>query len=175
MSLSTRNPLRMLGATNNSGCPNTGELQMTLGGAQRACVFSGMPSGAYAGGVAPQAGAYLISGADAVIYSGPGRIKDIMLHTQMISGLPIYFYDANTVVSGGPFAASGHCIVAIGPATWSPAAAASGAGATSITPYTGAPYSFDIPFNNGLCVDVKSGQPGFTVVFTPETNQTTGV
>jgi len=167
MGLATRSPLRMAGANVASGCPNTGEVQFTLGGAQRYCVYSGIPSGAFALSTPPQAGAPAFSGADCLIFSGPGRIKDIVLHTQLASGLPIVFYDTGVVISGGPIAASGHPIVAVAPGTWAGGTPGSG---TPIL-WNGTPYGYDIPFNSGLAVAVKSGQPGFTCVFTPETNQ----
>ena len=173
MSVTTRNPLRMVGATLHSGGVNTAEEQGTLGGSMRATIFSGMPSGAGAGGVAPATGAMVngvntAGGADTLIYAGAGRLKDVLLHASYpsLSGITLQFYDAGgAVTSGGPFAASGHAVVASIPGPYG----VSGQQAVQI-----GPIGFDVPFNSGLAVHVTSGHPGFTVTFTPEVNPAIG-
>lgn len=164
MSTTSRNPQRAANACLNSGSLNTGELLQAQGGCIAASVYSGA--------VAPSlAGAYgaVAAGPDILLYSGAGRLKDILPHVQLLSGLPVVFYDAGAVASGGPFAASGHKIVGVLPgSTQSTAPAGSGVN-IAIFPNDWV-FALDQPFQSGLCVATKSGQPGFTVTYTPEAN-----
>lgn len=116
----------------------------TNGGVRTFAAFSGTPT-------------------DTVIFSGAGRVNQILPHSVQASGLAVTFYDAAVVSSGGPFAASGHTPVGVIPATLSPA---SGSAFT----FNGTPIPVDMPFRSGLCVALKSGQTGFTVSYTPEVN-----
>lgn len=175
MSVSSKNPLRLAGATVNSGDVNTGEQKVTTGGGQSMSIYSGnavlsgVLSAAYA-----NAGVAVGTGYDVLLVSGAGRIKDVMLHQQALSGLAITFYDAGAVSSGGPFPLSGHKVVAVVPGSTNVANPInSGTAFVAVTPLT--PFwGFDKPFQSGLCVALKSGQPGFTVDFIPETNPATG-
>ncbi len=173
LSVTSKNPFRMTGANVNSGNLNTGEVLMTAGGAQAMSFWSGnaILSGALTGAFAP-VGAATGSGYDAVLVNGPGRIKDVLVHQQMLSGVAVTFYDAGTgVTSGGPFTASGHKIVAIVPAGTPSIYGGNGSGILFGQPGS-AIFKFDMPFQSGLAVSLRSGQPGFTVSFVPETNQT---
>jgi hypothetical protein len=157
MSVTTRNPMRMAGANVNSGNVSTGEFNCSFGGGQAATLYSGMAAPALTGAPGAVAG-----GADVLIFSGAGRLKDVMPHVQL-SGIQITFYDSAVPTSGGPFAASGHKIIAVVPAnTWAPPGGVFGVGPIQ--------YGFDMPFQSGLCVASKSGQPGLTVSWFPETN-----
>jgi len=170
MSFSTRSPMRMAGAQLYSGGPNTGEIAHIRGGALTATIFSGaLLSGSTQPIFAtPAASPSNGSGqSDVVLFSGPGRLNSILAHTQMTSGLPVIFYDAQVVWSGGPIAASGHRVVGVLPPTFG-GGMINLSGGIAVTPFTGAPINVDIPFVNGLAVRVASGQPGWTVTFTPE-------
>jgi len=120
-------------------------LYNSRGGFYTFCRFSGTPG-------------------DVLILSGAGRLNRVLPHVQMQSGLAVYFYDSGTATSGGPFPLSGHPVVGVIPPTWTPAMQ-SGA---FIVPLTGEALDIDLPFSSGLCVAMKSGQPGFTVGYTPE-------
>lgn len=154
----TKSPLNLAGAQVNSGLPNTGEQRLTQGGDQAASIYSGQVAPVLTG--APGA---VATGADILLYSGAGRLKDILVHQGALSGVAIMFYDAAVVTSGGPFALSGHKHIGIIPA--SPPTGASGSFVAAGT------YAFDFPFSSGLCVNSRSGQPGFTVTWIPDTNR----
>lgn len=162
-------PLRLAGANVNSGNVNTGDVQYSRGGLQAMSIYSGMASGVSLAAAVANAGNAVAVGADVLLVSGAGKIKDVILHQQQLSGLGITFYDAGIVASGGPFVSSGTKVVAIIPA-----------GTTFITTASGLyqplgnsqVFNFDKPFQSGLCVNLKSGQPGFTVDFVVETNPT---
>lgn len=167
MSWKTRNPMNMAGAVLNSGFVNTGEVRMTNGGELVATVYSGMASGALSTANSTQFGAAVAAGADLLLFSGAGRLKDVQPNVQL-SGVQITFYDAAGVASGGPFTASGVKVLAVIPAnTWSPPGGIFGVGPIQ--------YGFDVPFTSGLCVALKSGQPGFTVTFSPDTIPSNGL
>lgn len=136
----------------------------TQGGFNTASIFSGQ--------VAPSLlscpGAVAV-GADALLFSGAGRLDLAFFHQTSASGLPIIFYDAAAPVSGGPIPASGHKIVGILPGTQSYAAVSSGQQAPSLNlPIAGTPVLIQVAFQSGLCVNSRSGQNGFTVCWTPE-------
>ena len=169
MSVQTRSPLKVLGGNANSGNVNTNEQIITQGGGQAMSIYSGnaVLSGALTAAYCP-AGAATGTGYDVLLFSGAGRLKDVFTH-QQTSGVAITFYDAGVVSSGGPFAASGTKIVAVVPANTfggGPAGSLFGAGPSVL--------GFDIPFQSGLAVALKSGQPGFTVTFWPEVNPNIG-
>ena len=157
MSTPVRDPNFIGGTPRSSGDVQTGELPYTFGGGRCASIYSG--NAVLSGALVAAYGA-AGTGYDVVLYSGPGRLKTIQPHVQ-ISGVAIAFYDAAAVASGGPFAASGVKILGTIPAnTW---ALPGGVFATGP-----AVYQFDMPFQSGLAVALKSGQPGFTVSWTPE-------
>ncbi len=159
MSVSTRNPIRMIGGQPFSGGPNTGEFQHVRGGSVAVSFYSG----AVAPGVTGGQGAVAV-GSDVMIYSGAGRLNSVMPHVQMVSGLAVFFYDGIAAISGGPLAASGHQIIGVIPPTYGGSFVSGGA----VPAPTGQPINIDMPFRNGLCFNSRSGQPGFTLSYTPE-------
>jgi hypothetical protein len=86
----------------------------------------------------------------------------------LASGQPVVFYDAANPTSGGPYQASGHKIVAI---TATSQAFGPPPNALSGFPITGGPANpqvFSMPFQSGLTVALRSGQPPFTVFWSTE-------
>lgn len=160
MSVTNRSPLRMAGANLSSGNVNTGELNQTRGGGQAASFYSG----AVAPGLTCAPGS-VATGSDVLIFSGAGRLKSVTPH-QQISGVAITFYDGAAAVSGGPLYTSGHKPLGVVPANTfggGPGETIFGAGPTT--------YGFgEPPFQSGLIFNSRSGQPGFTVTWIPETN-----
>ena len=149
-------------APNNQGLRTAAKT--TVGGFQTATIFSGLQSGT---GAAPfftaAPGAFNVA-ADVMFFSGAGRLDTVSVNTPTTSGTPLVFYDASAPISGGPAAASGHKFLCSIPLF--PAGAASGV-APSVQP--GTPITIGIPFQSGLCCRTTSGQPTFTVCWTPET------
>lgn len=138
----TAKPTIIAGTVLESGTPNTGQVQYTIGGTKTFTKFSGT------------------AGGDANIVVGGGRLDAVLLHHSAIpgaSGVAIVFYDSAVAVSGGPLATSGHKIVG----AISPTSTISGA----LTP----PQVLDLGFvfTSGLCHTSASGQPGFSVSYTP--------
>jgi hypothetical protein len=140
--------------------------------------FGGFNTGTfYSGGPAPNVvcanpGAVAF-GADVLLWSGAGRFDMVAPLPVTASGmqLAVLFYDSAAPTSGGPFPASGHRIVGFIPPylssfSGSPAAFASGTFGLNTPVGPANPFSFT--FQSGLCVALKSGQPGFTYSFTPE-------
>jgi len=134
----------------------------------------------YSGAVAPSlAGAYnaVAGGADVLLFSGAGRLDSITLNPPTASGLllAVVLYDSAVPTSGGPFASSGHKTVGYLPpivslvSGYSPVSGNTGAAGLNDL-LVGVPRSVSLPFMSGLCVACKSGQPGFTVSWTPEAN-----
>jgi len=174
MSVTSRSPLRVAGAAVNSGNVNTGEQNFTLGGAQNFTIYSGgMTSGAFIASTPPPAGAVVAAGSDCLIFSGAGRLKDVLIHPQglpqNLSGVLLELYDAGAASSGGPFPLSG--TRRIGSVVFV------GSGATTQGAVFGNVIAFDWPFNSGLCVALKpgpvlsgGGNLAFSITFTPETN-----
>lgn len=169
MSISTRSPTRVVGGNINSGAPLTGEQSFTLGGDFAATIWSGMVSGmSLAGAPGAVCGVNTAGGADVLFFSGAGRLKDVLVFNiaAPVSGGEVQFYDAGVVTSGGPFAASGHKIIGIiPPGTGVGPAGASGQAQVFVNQV----LAFDMPFTSGLCANVVSGAPGFTVTWDPET------
>jgi hypothetical protein len=167
MALATKLPVRFAGACVNSGNVNTGEQNQTYGGGQSATIFSGMVSG-----VNLLAAPFAIpntpaQGADVQFVSGGGRLKDILING-LASGQACVFYDAALATSGGPFVASGHKVLGVIPA--GTVVGAVFGNPQGITAVPGQVIALDMPFNSGLCCNLRSGIPGFTVSWTPETN-----
>lgn len=167
MANATRIPLRLAGAVVNSGNVNTGEQNQTYGGGQSATIYSGMVSGVSLLGAPFAIPNTPAQGADVQFVSGAGRLKDILING-LASGQTCIFYDAPVATSGGPFVASGHKILGQIPAGGAIGAVFGNPQGLSVVP--GQVIALDVPFNSGLCCNLKSGIPGFTVTWTPETN-----
>jgi hypothetical protein len=139
--------------------------------------FGGFNTGTfYSGAVAPavlNAPGSFATGSDVMIASGPGRLDSILLHqhtAQSGAVLPIVFYDAAAPVSGGPIPSSGHKLLAFTPfLTQLVSGNFSSSGAFGPTiPAFGVPVTIAVPFGSGLCFNSRSGQPGFSVAWSPE-------
>lgn len=170
MSVVARGGLRLVGACVNSGTPNTGEQRATYGGGQVSCIYSGMVSGVSvlgAPGAIPNTPA---QGADIQLWSGPGRLKDVLVCQSVASGQQFTFYDAAVATSGGPFVASGHNVLGFVPAGVSGITGAFGLVMTVGLPTVaaGQVLSYDTPFHSGLCLAMKSGVPGLSISFCPD-------
>lgn len=166
MSVTTRNPLTMVGTVMNSGFPNTREIRYTDGGELTACVWSG--------GLAPStagctSGA-VSSGNNVLIYAGAGRLHKILPHSIMTSGLGATFYDAAAPSASGVSVSGQKFIAFIPPRSRGQLALGSGSVDTVVSWQD--QIVVNMPFSSGLAVSCVSGAPGFTVSFTPETNPT---
>jgi len=128
------------------------------GGYRTASIYSGFNSGAVSLAAAPGAFQGGVGGTDILLYSGQGRLGVIIPMTAA-SGTSIQFYDGVAPTSGGPFVASGHRVIGVLPAN------TIGQGTIGTGPL---PVFCETPFFSGLCVGNKSGHPGFTVGFSPE-------
>lgn len=127
----------------------------TMGGYKTAAIYSGQVAPALTGvtgGVA--------NGSDVLIWSGQGRLDSVVLHQFFNSGTVLTFYDGIPAISGGPLAASGHIPLFAFPGNGIVQSGTMGVGWGAIPVGT--------PFFKGLCVNSRSGQPGFTVTFTSE-------
>ncbi len=134
--------------------------RLTIGGTKTAAFYSGQVAPALTGvtgGVAV--------GSDVLFWSGQGRLDAVSLHNVLQSGTNVVFYDAPAPISGGPLASSGHIPLAFIPGN--PAATAA-SGATGGAYQYGTMIQFGTPFFNGLCLNSRSGQVGFTVQFSSE-------
>ena len=164
MSVPTRNPMRMIGATpQNSGFPQTGELPFTQGGMLKATVFSG-------GLLSPGSG-FLPTGAvkiadQLLLVSGAGRLNKVLTIPALalsLSGAAITFYDSCVpCLSGGSPVTSGYAVIGVVNA---PGGVSGQFGLSNI-------QEFGMPFSSGLCVSCVSGTVGFTVTYTSEVNPT---
>jgi hypothetical protein len=135
----------------------------TIGGFITASIYSG----ATAPGLTGAYGAVAV-GSDVLLFSGQGRLDLVMTHQATQSGLAVVFYDAGAPVSGGPLYTSGHRVVGvIPPVNRSTGGAVSGQ-TNPVDAAPGVPIPVSIPFFSGLCVNSRSGQPGFSVSWTPE-------
>lgn len=172
MSLTTRRPLRLGGASFHSGMAHTGEVMFTRGGAKHFTSFSGglLPLGSGDSASRPVA-----QTADhAVIWSGAGRLNTAFAH-QAISGVAIVFYDSAIVARSGPTTNQESGRATIG---FIPAVTFAGLPSTilsGIYDLVGPDiFRYDAPFYSGLAVSAPSGCAGFTVTWTPEQNPTYG-
>lgn len=130
----------------------------TPGGLRSAAIYSG----ANAPGLTAATGAVAV-GSDVLFWSGGGRLDTVAVHQQVQSGVNIVFYDSAAAVSGGPIYASGHVPLAFVPGgLLTPTASGL---AFNVQPSV---FQFGTPFFNGLVVNSRSGQVGFTVSFTSE-------
>lgn len=142
----TLRPMIVGGTSVESGTPNTGQIQTTLGGSRTFTKLSGT------------------AGGDANIVQGGGRLDAIYIIPSAdagLSGLPLLFYDSAVAVSGGPLATSGHKVIAgfqIPPGV---------APVLSGTLNVGGMMPVGMVFTSGLCHQSASGQRGFTVSYTP--------
>ena len=148
----------VIGGTNTfSGTPNTGQVLFTFGPSMTDSSHSGAPGGLQ-------------------LWAGAGRLDFLQLlgygaaAPPAASGLPIYFYDAGAIVSGGPITNSGLNVVGIldarGEAARQPAALGLSFNSGALI-FTGPPYYLGTTFTSGLCVETRSGQPGFICGWTP--------
>ena len=117
----------------------------------------------FSGAVAPAVTASVTSvGSDVCLFSGPGRLISMVPHQNFLtlSGVALAVYDSAIPVSGGPIPASGHVPLAVYPAAY---------GASGQLSTAGQLVEFFTPFANGLCFNSRSGQPGVTFTWLPET------
>lgn len=150
MSVTSRNPLRVVGAVVNSGSVNTGEQCWTQGGQSTYTAFSGV-------------------NVATLVASGPGRLNETLVTAQLTSGQSVVFVDSATATSGMPFSTSGHKIVGLIPPIWRVGAS----GILNIGSEEGRVQVVGIPFFSGIVAcPLASGTPGFTVSWTHETNPT---
>lgn len=128
----------------------------TEGGVRAAAIYSGQVAPALTG-----AGGAVAAGSDVLLFSGNGRLNTLIPHATFLSlsGVAVNFYDAAAPVSGGPIAASGHLPLGSLPAAF---------GVSGQLVAAGTPLHLNVPFSGGLCVNSRSGQVGFTAVWTPE-------
>lgn len=154
MSLSTRNPTRVLGGAPISGAVDDGFQGWRQGGVRCVTVFSG---GLLTGGSGfPNMTA---ANGHVLITQGAGRLNTVFPH-QSISGVAVNFYDSATIARSGvgTIPESGYRLIgSIAPNSF-------------YGPNTlGGPalVLLDMPFTSGLCVSMPSGAPGFTVSYTP--------
>ena len=155
MSTPINKPAFAAGVNTSSGSVQTGQLTFVLGGGRSFSQFSG----------ALLSNSVLSGGGEILIYSGPGRLDSCVMHTQMISGQSAVIYDAAVATSGGPFPLSGHKILFVTPPTWAGGVASTSGSALTYNP---APAPISMPFQSGLCCNIRSGVPGFTLSYTPE-------
>ena len=146
-------------------------LKSTIGGWFSDAIYSGA---AVPGLNACYNGAFAV-GSDVMLWSGAGRLDAVVPHLGSLhSGtvLSIRFYDAGAPVSGGPLYASGHRPIWDSPVYLAPLSGGGGilsSGQLPVVPDISDPFWVSQPFASGLCFNCKSGQGGFTVFFTPET------
>lgn len=158
MSVPRTKPTFIAGTPRSSGDVQTGEIPITRGGGRTASFPSGLVT------------------ADTMIYSGGGRLASVLITNQgATSGSQLIFYDAAVSTSGGPYTTSGHKVVGVTPNGFQ------GLPASGFNPLVlaGSVLVFDMPFQSGLAVGglggvVRSGSPGFTVSYTPESNADQG-
>ncbi len=168
MSVTTRSPLRFAGANLSSGFPNTGEVQMTNGGQGTACLWSGALAPSLAG---CPTGA-VTSGGHTLVVTGAGRLHRIMPHSMMVSGQPIFAYDAGAITVSGISVSGQRIIGFVPPRSRSLLSLASGQVDTTVEWKD--VIEVHMPFTSGLCIAAASGAPGVTVSFTTETNPAIG-
>jgi hypothetical protein len=115
--------------------------RITLGGTLATTIYSGTPAAN-----------------DTMVQSGAGRLDALHPHMSQ-SGVATVIYDGAVATSGGPFAASGHKVLAVIPANFH-------------TPFLNtfpAIVPVGAPFYSGLIIAQKSGQIGVTLSYTPLT------
>jgi hypothetical protein len=135
----------------------------SFGGTLNAAIYSGQVAPVLNGATATNPAAFA-TGSDVCLWSGPGRLMKVVPHqTQYaLSGVQLNLYDSNTPVSGGPLSASGQALIG-----------ALNAGVVGNIfsgglVLAGVPINFDMPFKNGLSLNSRSGQVGYTFSWTPE-------
>ncbi len=128
-----------------SGTPNTGQILNTQGGQKNHSVFSG------------------VAGGDTIVHVGAGRLDNAFYHPGWFGltsgkGQSVEFYDAAVTVSGGgPI--SGHKIIGI----LMPNLATLISGSWHAGVFLGAGNVF----TSGLGYTGRSGQPGYSINYTP--------
>jgi len=144
----TKNPQVICGTPVESGTPNTGQVQFTLGGQKTFSALSG------------------VVGPDILIHAGGGRLDAAFFHDSAIlalSGQPIVFYDSAVAVSGGPLATSGHKVVGV----LAPDREFAATGISGAALRGGNVRSFGFTYYSGLVHTTRSGAAGFSVSYTP--------
>lgn len=137
-------PCMVAGTPLSSGDVQTGQVKTTAGGGRSATYLSG------------------IIGGDKIIFSGAGRLDQILVINNLVSGQSVIFYDSSTNTSGGPF---GNKVIGVIPPVWR----VGGSGVQCPLSAEGTVITPQMPFQSGLCVAaVASGTPGFSVSWTPE-------
>ncbi len=163
MSSPIKKPCFVAGTPRSSGGPGTGEISVTRGGMQTACVWSGNILSNTALTAAPGA---VQSGGNVLFYSGAGRLNTVLPHSFLTSGQPVFFYDAGTPTVSG-ISVSGCKIIGIIPGNY-PAPLAVLSGNVQFTRTWQDKLDVDMPFFSGLCASAPSGAPGFTLSYSPE-------
>ena len=159
MSVATDAPLTQLGGQLYSGAPRTGEVQVVRGGGLSVSVQSGnILANSFLSTCGPGS---VSSGGHILFFSGAGRLNNILPHTTMTSGVPVFFYDAATLAASGT-SVSGQRVIAVLPTPFQSYQVSGN------TPPWQWRYETDTPFSSGLCAAIPSGCPGFTINFTPE-------
>jgi len=175
MSVQTRSPLRVTGATLSSGFPGTQEVLINRGGTQTATIYSG----AIAMGTAAAGTGAIASGGSILIFSGAGRLNTVTPlfpagvalagngESAIGSGQPFVIYDSAITARSGVFtdatiAESGRKILF----SWMPPRALLSGATWPQNNFL--PIPLDTPFQSGLCVMALSGCVGLTLQYTPE-------
>lgn len=158
MSTPVQKPAYVGGTNASSGSVQTGQLTLVRGGGRSFSQFSG----------ALITNSALSGGGEIMIYSGAGRLDSCIMHNQLSSGLVATFYDAAIATSGGPFPLSGHKILFVTPPTWAGGTASTSGSALAFNPNA---VLIGQPFQSGLVVNIRSGNPGWTIDFSPEVSQ----
>lgn len=129
----------------------------TAGGFESNAIYSG----AVAPAVAQSGNLAGIVGSDVMLQAGNGRLNRVVPHQGVftLSGPQLTIYDAALPVSGGPLPASGHIPLAVLPGPY---------GVSGQVQPAGTPIVLDLPFSSGLCLNSRSGQPGYTITWSAE-------
>ncbi len=147
------------GSTRSSGDLKTGELAHIRGGGRIASLYSGA--------VAPtltSAPGSVAGGSDVLFFSGAGRLNAVIIQSSIapsLSGVGLQFYDSAVPTSGGPFSSSGHKLLFNALLAYGNSGQQGAFGPFGV-------INVDAPFQSGLCYNSKSGQPAFSVAYTPE-------
>ncbi len=149
MSVPRTKPVYLAGTPRSSGDVQTGEVTVTRGGGRVFTAYSGLAN-------------------DTVIYSGAGRLANILVIGQApSSGGQVAFCDTASITSGFPIA--GQKVIGVIPTIFQAPVTQSGSSNPFALP--GTLMVMDMPFQSGLAaIGYRSGGPGFSVSYTPEAN-----
>jgi hypothetical protein len=152
-------------------------------GGWKAFTFYGFISGeSFIPAVANIGTSYTTSGAsqfavsgpgDFLLQSGGGRLDGITPLGKQTSGVTqaVTFYDASVATSGGPYPLSGHTIIGQIPPfgnSWSGGLQQASGVLSTYNALPAPALALGLPFLSGLCVHLQSGQPPFSISFSPE-------